>query len=194
MNSGQSYLAAISGSAAGGGYELAVTADHVMLIDDRRSTVSLPELPLLAVLPGTGGLTRLTDKRKVRRDLADVFCTTEEGVRGQRAVQWRLVDEVVPPSSWQAKVRERALELADRSDRDGETGIVLTPLQRSYRGRCDQLFACAGGAGPRRPCRHHHSAGPAELPADLRGIHAAALGSGRWRWRGNWTTRCCICD
>ncbi len=108
-NSGQSYLAAISGPAAGGGYELAVTADHVMLIDDRRSTVSLPELPLLAVLPGTGGLTRLTDKRKVRRDLADVFCTTEEGVRGQRAVQWRLVDEVVPPSTWEAKVSQRAL-------------------------------------------------------------------------------------
>ena len=86
-----------------------------MLIDDRRASVSLPELPLLAVLPGTGGLTRLTDKRKVRRDLADVFCTTEEGVRGQRAVQWRLVDEVVPPSAWEAKVRERALQLGGAS-------------------------------------------------------------------------------
>ena len=98
-SSGQRYLAAISGSAAGGGYELALTADYLMLIDDRRSSVSLPELPLLAVLPGTGGLTRLTDKRKVRRDLADVFCTTEEGVRGKRAVEWRLVDEIVPPSA-----------------------------------------------------------------------------------------------
>ncbi len=103
-NSGQIYLAAIAGSAAGGGYELAVTADHIMLIDDRRSSVSLPELPLLAVLPGTGGLTRLTDKRRVRRDRADIFCTAEEGVRGKRAVEWRLVDEVVPPSAWEAKV------------------------------------------------------------------------------------------
>ena len=94
----------MSGSAAGGGYELAMAADHIMLIDDRRSAVSLPEMPLLAVLPGTGGLTRLTDKRKVRRDRADVFCTTEEGVRGRRAVDWRLVDEVVPPSAWEATV------------------------------------------------------------------------------------------
>src|ERR1700761_2920535 len=130
-NSGQSYLAAISGPAAGGGYELAVTADHVMLIDDRRSSVSLPELPLLAVLPGTGGLTRLTDKRRVRRDRADIFCTAEEGVRGKRAVEWRLVDEVVPSSAWEAKVHERALELAQRSDRSGTRGITLTPLDRS---------------------------------------------------------------
>src|SRR6185437_4024503 len=118
-NSGQFYMAAISGTAAGGGYELAEATDHIMLIDDRRSTVSLPELPLLAVLPGTGGLTRLTDKRKVRRDLADVFCTTEEGVRGKRAVDWRLVDEAVPPSSWEAKIAERAADLASRSERNG---------------------------------------------------------------------------
>src|ERR1019366_9987608 len=97
-NSGQSYIAAISGSCAGGGYEIAMTAAHLMLIDDRRSTVALPETPLLAVLPGTGGLTRLTDKRKVRRDRADVFCTTEEGVRGRRAVEWRLVGAIVRPS------------------------------------------------------------------------------------------------
>ena len=107
-NSGQRWLAAVSGSAAGGGYELAMAAEHIMLIDDRRSGVSLPELPLLAVLPATGGLTRLTDKRMVRRDRADVFCSTEEGVRGRRAVEWRLVDEVVPPSAWEAKLRERA--------------------------------------------------------------------------------------
>ena len=130
-HSGQRYLAAISGSAAGGGYELAEAADHIMLIDDRRSTVSLPELPLLAVLPGTGGLTRLTDKRKVRRDLADLFCTTEEGVRGKRAVDWRLVDEVVPPSAWENRVRERALAMAETSDRSGEAGIVLPPLDRT---------------------------------------------------------------
>src|SRR5579859_444295 len=131
-NSGQRWLAAVSGSAAGGGYELAVAAEHIMLIDDRRSGVALPELPLLAVLPGTGGLTRLTDKRMVRRDRADVFCSTEEGVRGRRAVDWRLVDEVVPPSSWEAKLRERALALAEKSDRPVDAkGVVLAPLQRT---------------------------------------------------------------
>ncbi len=129
-NSGQRYLAAISGSAAGGGYELAEAADRIMLIDDRRSSISLPELPLLAVLPGTGGLTRLTDKRKVRRDLADVFCTTEEGVRGKRAVDWRLVDEVVPPSIWEARVRACALAMAAESDRPNGPGIVLPTLDR----------------------------------------------------------------
>src|ERR1700760_2574860 len=107
-NSGQHWLAAVSGSAAGGGYELAMAAEHIMLVDDRRSGVALPELPLLAVLPATGGLTRLTDKRMVRRDRADVFCSTEEGVRGRRAVEWRLVDEGVPPSAWGAKLSERA--------------------------------------------------------------------------------------
>ena len=111
-HSGQRYLAAVSGTAAGGGYELALACDHIMLIDDRRSAVSLPEVPLLAVLPGTGGLTRLTDKRRVRRDRADMFCTAEEGVRGRRALDWRLVDELVPPSAWEERVRERALELA----------------------------------------------------------------------------------
>ncbi len=130
-NSGQRYLAAISGSAAGGGYELAECTDHIMLIDDRRSSVSLPELPLLAVLPGTGGLTRLTDKRKVRRDLADVFCTTEEGVRGKRAVDWRLVDEVVPPSTWEARVHDRAIAMAATSDRPAGPGIVLPSLDRT---------------------------------------------------------------
>src|SRR5947209_7842004 len=130
-NSGQRYLAAVSGTAAGGGYELAAACHWIMLIDDRRSAVSLPEVPLLGVLPGTGGLTRLTDKRKVRRDLADIFCTTEEGVRGQRAVDWRLVDEVVPPSAWAERVRERALALAASSDRPQDArGIALTPLER----------------------------------------------------------------
>ena len=98
-NSGQRTICVVTGSCAGGGYELALAADHIILTDDGSSTVSLPELPLLAVLPGTGGLTRVTDKRKVRRDRADVFCTTEEGVKGKRAVDWRLVDEVVPPST-----------------------------------------------------------------------------------------------
>ncbi len=134
-NSGQTYLCAMNGPAAGGGYELAIACAHVMLIDDRRSSVALPETPLLAVLPGTGGLTRLTDKRKVRRDRADVFCSIEEGVRGQRAVEWRLVDEVVPPSAWQARVAERAREFAARSDRPRDAkGVALTPLVRVAEG------------------------------------------------------------
>ena len=116
---------------AGGGYELALATDHIMLVDDRRSAVSLPETPLLAVLPGTGGLTRLTDKRKVRRDRADVFCSIEEGIRGAKAVEWRLVDEVVPNSKWKESVAARAHELAERSDRPARAkGIALTPLQR----------------------------------------------------------------
>ena len=130
-HSRQTYLAAINGGCAGGGYELALAADHIMLVDDRRAAVALPETPLLAVLPGTGGLTRVTDKRKVRRDLADVFCTTEEGVRGQKAVDWRLVDEVVTKSKWDDAVRARAKDLAARSDRprDGK-GVTLSALER----------------------------------------------------------------
>jgi benzoyl-CoA-dihydrodiol lyase len=134
-NSRQIYMSAVNGSCAGGGYELALATDHIMLIDDRRSTVSLPETPLLGVLPGTGGLTRVTDKRKVRRDRADVFCSTEEGLRGAKARDWRLVDEVVPPSKWDEAVRTRAHELAARSDRPKDAkGIALTSLQRSNGG------------------------------------------------------------
>src|SRR5262245_5458526 len=123
-------ICVVTGSCAGGGYELALAADHIILTDDGSSTVSLPELPLLAVLPGTGGLTRVTDKRKVRRDLADVFCTTEEGIKGRRAVEWRLVDEAVSNSKLDAAVAARAKEFAAKSDRpNGEAGISLTPLQ-----------------------------------------------------------------
>jgi benzoyl-CoA-dihydrodiol lyase len=130
-SSKQIYVCAINGNAAGGGYELALAADHIMLVDDRRSAVALPETPLLAVLPGTGGLTRVTDKRKVRRDRADVFCSIEEGVRGTRAVEWRLVDEVVPNSKWKEVVAARAKEIAAKSDRPkGAKGIALTPLAR----------------------------------------------------------------
>jgi benzoyl-CoA-dihydrodiol lyase len=130
-NSGQHYLAAVSGSCAGGGYELALAAGHIMLVDDRRSAVSLPETPLLAVLPGTGGLTRVTDKRKVRRDRADFFCATEEGIRGAKAVEWRLVDEAVPPSKWDEAVKARAADIASRSDRPSSgKGVKLTPLER----------------------------------------------------------------
>src|SRR5499425_763125 len=130
-NSGQAYLAAVKGSCAGGGYELALAADHIMLIDDRRSTVSLPETPLLGVLPGTGGLSRVTDKRKVRRDRADLFCTNPDGVKGERAKSWRLVDEVVPNSKWKDAVAARAQEIAARSDRPKDAkGIRLTPIER----------------------------------------------------------------
>jgi benzoyl-CoA-dihydrodiol lyase len=131
-NSGQTYIAALNGTAAGGGYELALATEYLMLIDDGNATVSLPEVPLLAVLPGTGGLTRIVDKRKVRRDLADVFCTVEEGVKGQRAVDWRLIDELVPRSKFTERVNEKALEVAATSDRpEGQTGIILEPLERA---------------------------------------------------------------
>jgi benzoyl-CoA-dihydrodiol lyase len=174
-NSEQRYLAAVSGSAAGGGYELAVSADYIMLIDDRRSGVSLPELPLLGVLPGTGGLTRLTDKRLVRRDRADVFCTTEEGVRGRRAVEWRLVDEVVPPSNWEVKLRERALELAAKSGRPADArGIVLTPLERTFDDDSVQYSHVRVTFDRAQRLATITVRGPdATLPDDLVGIHAA---------------------
>ena len=132
-HSGQRYVCAVNGPAAGGGYELALACDHIILIDDGSSTVALPELPLLAVLPGTGGLTRLVDKRRVRRDYADFLCTTPEGVRGSRAVEWRLVDETAPRSLFDDVVAERAAAFAAGSDRpaDGE-GISLTPLAREF--------------------------------------------------------------
>jgi benzoyl-CoA-dihydrodiol lyase len=126
--SGLKFIAALNGTTAGGGYELALACDEIAMIDDRSSTVSLPEVPLLGVLPGTGGLTRLVDKRKVRRDLADVFCTTAEGVRADRAKQWRLVDHVAKPQQFAETVKARALELAKRSDRPGGGGVELTPL------------------------------------------------------------------
>src|SRR4249920_4035937 len=128
-NSGQTYLAALNGTASGGGYELALACDRIMLVDDRSSVVSLPELPLLGVLPGTGGLTRVSDKRHVRRDLADVFATKAEGVAGEAAVRWGLVDAVAPPSRFDDVVRQRALALAARSDRPAEgPGVHLGPV------------------------------------------------------------------
>ncbi|MGN6578888.1 MAG: 2,3-epoxybenzoyl-CoA dihydrolase, partial [Bordetella sp.] len=132
-HSGLKFIAAVNGACAGGGYELALACDEILLVDDRSSSVALPEVPLLGVLPGTGGLTRVTDKRRVRHDHADIFCTLVEGVRGERAKAWRLVDEVIKPAQFSAAVQARALELAAGSDRPGEgaQGIALTRLERT---------------------------------------------------------------
>jgi benzoyl-CoA-dihydrodiol lyase len=132
--SGLKFLAALNGTTAGGGYELALACDEIAMIDDRSSTVSLPEVPLLGVLPGTGGLTRIVDKRKVRRDLADVFCTTAEGVRADRAKEWRLIDHAAKPQQFTEFVKNRALELAKQSDRPGGEGVALTPLVQKFVG------------------------------------------------------------
>jgi len=134
-HSGLKFLAACNGTTAGGGYELALACDEIVLIDDRSSAVSLPELPLLGVLPGTGGLTRVTDKRKVRRDHADIFCTNADGIRGQRAKDWRLVDEVVKPQQFAEYIKKRTAQLADKSDRPTNAkGVTLTPLKRRVDG------------------------------------------------------------
>jgi len=129
-HSGQTYLAAVNGACAGGGYELALACDHIILVDDNSSTVALPEVPLLGVLPGTGGLTRVVDKRGTRKDLADVFATRSDGVKGATAVDWKLVDELAPPRRFADTVTERAKELAARSTRPGGEGVELTPLVR----------------------------------------------------------------
>jgi benzoyl-CoA-dihydrodiol lyase len=172
-SSGQAYLAAVNGTASGGGYELALACEHIMLIDDRSSAVSLPELPLLGVLPGTGGLTRVVDKRHVRRDLADYFSTRPEGIGGKKAVAWRLVDEAVPRARWDETVAERAAELAGRSGRPaGTTGIELTPLAKtrtgdeiSYRYVAAQLDRGRGVAGIT-------VTGPdTDTPADMAAVH-----------------------
>jgi benzoyl-CoA-dihydrodiol lyase len=132
QHSGLKFLAAVNGACAGGGYELALACDEIILVDDRSSAVSLPEVPLLGVLPGTGGLTRVTDKRHVRHDLADIFCTTTEGVRGQKAKDWRLVDDIAKPAVFAQKIQERTLQLAAQSDRPADAkGVALTPLRRT---------------------------------------------------------------
>ncbi|MFB9685928.1 2,3-epoxybenzoyl-CoA dihydrolase [Amycolatopsis plumensis] len=131
-HSGQTYVAAVNGTCAGGGYEIALACEKIFLIDDNSSTVALPEVPLLGVLPGTGGLTRLVDKRRVRRDLADVFATRPDGVKGKTAVDWRLVDELVPRQDFREKVLEKARELARRSEKQADYGIELTPLEHRY--------------------------------------------------------------
>ena len=173
--SGLKFLAAVNGACAGGGYELALACDEIILVDDRSSAVSLPEVPLLGVLPGTGGLTRVTDKRHVRHDLADLFCTSVEGVRGQKAKDWRLVDDVAKPAAFAAKVQERALQLAAGSDRPANgKGVALPPLTRTIeadaihypfveilidRAKRVASFTVKGPAGPQ--------------PTDTAGIEAA---------------------
>jgi benzoyl-CoA-dihydrodiol lyase len=173
--SGLKFLAAVNGACAGGGYELALACDEIILVDDRASNVSLPEVPLLGVLPGTGGLTRVTDKRHVRHDLADIFCTSVEGVRGQKAVDWRLVDAVAKPAVFASKVQERAIQLAAQSDRpENAKGVVLTPLSRTLeadaliyqhvRVEIDRL---------KRSATFTAKAPTGEQPSDIQGIEAA---------------------
>ncbi len=174
-HSGLRFLAAINGACAGGGYELALACDEIVLIDDRSSAVSLPEVPLLGVLPGTGGLTRLTDKRRVRHDLADVFCTTAEGVRGQRALDWRLVDAIAKPGAFAQTVAERARALAATSDRPGDArGVALTPIAR--RDEPDALVyrhVRVAIDRERRTASFTVMAPTDEQPADIAGIEAA---------------------
>ena len=171
----QAYLCAVNGPCAGGGYELALATDWIIMADDGNTAVSLPEVPLLAVLPGTGGLTRLVDKRHVRRDRADFFCTTEEGVKGQRAVEWGLVDEVVPRSRLDEAVRRRARELAARTDRPADAkGIALTPLARTLEGDRVTYGSVACAIDRPRGLAEITIVGPTVAPpADARGIHAA---------------------
>jgi benzoyl-CoA-dihydrodiol lyase len=180
-NSGQAYIAALNGTASGGGYELALACDYIMLVDDRSSVVSLPELPLLGVLPGTGGLTRVTDKRHVRRDLADFFATKSEGIGGKKAHAWRLVDEVVPRAQWQEKVSERALAVARDSGRraDGGPGVELTPLEKTRTGDEASYSFVSAKLDRERGVAEITVKGPDdEAPASMTEVHA--LGARFW--------------
>ena len=175
-DSGQKYVAAIRGACAGGGYELALACNHIMLTDDSSSSVALPEVPLLAVLPGTGGLTRVTDKRRVRRDLADVFCSTEEGVKGKRAVQWGLVDEAVPNARFDDVVAERARAFADASDKPQAQGITLGPLERSFGTEGDVTYSLVEVALDRAGRRAEITLKGADQPAPTSPAEIEALG------------------
>ena len=178
--SGLKFIAACNGTTAGGGYELALACDEIVLIDDRSSAVSLPEVPLLGVLPGTGGLTRMTDKRKVRRDLADIFCTTTEGVRGARAKEWRLVDEVVKPQQFADYIQTKALELATQSDRpQNAIGINLAPLSRAIDDSGYRYEFVDVQIDPKARCATLTVAAPGQMPPrDLDAI--LALGASWW--------------
>lgn len=179
-HSGQTYLAAVNGTASGGGYELALACEHIMLVDDRSSVVSLPELPLLAVLPGTGGLTRVVDKRHVRRDRADYFSTRAEGLGGRKAVEWRLVDEAVPRPRWDDTVAERAAELAQRSTRPADaTGITLTRLAKTRTDTSITYRHVSAVLDRDRGCVDITVHGPdTDPPVDVAGVHAQ--GDGFW--------------
>ena len=174
-HSGLKFLAAVNGACAGGGYEVALACDEIILVDDRSSAVSLPEVPLLGVLPGTGGLTRITDKRRVRHDLADIFCTSVEGVRGQKAKDWRLVDDIAKPTVFAEKVRARALELAAMSDRPADrNGVELVPLERTVEAdalRYRHVTVEIDRAG--RTASFTVKAPAGVQPTDLAGIEAA---------------------
>ncbi len=178
--SGQTYITAINGTAAGGGYELALASEYIMLVDDGSSTVSLPEVPLLAVLPGTGGLTRIVDKRKVRRDHADYFCTVTEGLRGKRAEKWKLIDELVPRSKFEQKVKERAIEFANKSSRPTDAkGIALNPLNRKIeKNRITYDHVSVEYERQSGIVNLTIHAPDGDLPTDLESIHAA--GANYW--------------
>ncbi|MEJ7704564.1 MAG: enoyl-CoA hydratase-related protein [Geodermatophilaceae bacterium] len=183
-NSGQTYLAAVTGACAGGGYELALACDQILLIDDNSSAVSLPELPLLGVLPGTGGLTRVVDKRGVRKDLADVFATKSEGIRGKTAVAWRLVDAVAPKKDWADAVSAAAGKAAKDSGRLGRRGgrSTLTPLEPTITDDRDSLPARRGRPRPRQQGRDDHRvrSAAAQYRKTSSGSTNSALTSGRW--------------
>ncbi|MBK7262169.1 MAG: benzoyl-CoA-dihydrodiol lyase [Rubrivivax sp.] len=174
-HSGLKFLAAVNGSCAGGGYELALACDEIILVDDRSSAVSLPEVPLLGVLPGTGGLTRVTDKKKVRHDLADLFCTSVEGVRGQKAKDWRLVDDIAKPAAFAARVQERALQLAADSQRPASAqGVTLPPLTRQIEADALRYDFVEVEIDRARRCATFMVKSPAAAPpTDMAGIEAA---------------------
>ncbi len=180
--SGLKFLAAVNGACAGGGYEVALACDEIILVDDRASAVSLPEVPLLGVLPGTGGLTRVTDKRHVRHDLADIFCTSVEGVRGQRAKDWRLVDDIAKTSEFARKVQERALQLAEKSDRPANgTGVVLPAVTRTIEAdalRYPNVVVEIDRA--LRVATFTVKAPTGAQPSDIAGIEAAAAVNAAW--------------
>ena len=181
-HSGQTWIAALNGTASGGGYELALACDHIMLVDDRSSTVSLPELPLLGVLPGTGGLTRVVDKRHVRRDLADYFATKSEGIGGKKAVAWRLVDEAVPRAKWQEILSERTVATAAASTRlpgGGRPGVELTPLAKTRTGTSVTYTYVSAALDRDRAVAEITVLGPGvAAPASIEEVHA--LGDKFW--------------